>query len=379
MSNTKNNYGILLNINKKYDIIKMVIYMVKEKKKTSIIHKIFLLIAFITFIAYLVIEIINFDSFLNFLPKLLGIILILLFLICFIILGNKNKKQHSIVIVGSILIIIYSIINSLLTLNIISFPSDEYVPNFYSESILKVNEWKEKNNINVTEVYEYSDTVQKNCIISQSILAPTLTKNVTEITITISLGPDLEKEVIVPSLIGLKYDEVLKYIENNHLSKVNIDYQVSEKESDIVISQSKSGTMKRNEEITIIFSKNNEELGDIKIIDFTNKSELYATSWIKKYGFKVEIKEEYSDDINEGYIISQSVKDEVKNPETETIILTVSKGKEIFAPDISSMSINDINKWAVESNIKISYKEEYSDTIKLGDVISSSINVFKHN
>ena len=237
----------------------MVICMVKEKKKEKITHKIFLLIAFIAFIAYLVIEIINFDSFLNFIPKLLGIILILLFLVCFIIIGNKNKKQHGIVIVGSILITIYSIINSLLTLNVINFPTDEYIPNFYNESILKVNEWKEKNNINVTILYEYSDTVLKHHVISQSKLSPMLTKDINEITITISLGPDLEKEVIVPSLIGLKYEEVLKYIEDNHLSNVTIDYQVSEKDSDIVISQSKSGTMKRNEDITIIFSKNNEK------------------------------------------------------------------------------------------------------------------------
>ena len=252
--------------------------MVKEKKKEKksfSIHKLFLGLAFLTFISYLVIEILHFDSFLNFVPKLLGMVLILLFLICFIIISTKNKKQHGIIIVGSILVIIYSIINILLTMQIISLPSDEYVPNFYNESVLKVNDWKSKNNVNVILNYEYSDTILKNYVISQNINAPTLTKDISEIIITISLGPDLEKEVIVPSMIGLKYDEVLKYIETNHLTNVIIEYQVSEKDIDTVISQTKSGTMKRNTEITIVFAKSNEEIGDIEIIDFTNKSKLY--------------------------------------------------------------------------------------------------------
>ena len=35
-----------------------------------------------------------------------------------------------------------------------------------------------------------------------------------------------------------------------------------------------------------------------------------------------------------------------------------SKGKEILAPDIISMNTEEINKWAIENKVKISYKEE---------------------
>lgn len=347
--------------------------MIKEEKNEKFrMHYIFLIIAFITFLTYLTVELLYFDSFLNFLPKLLGSLLILLFLICFIIIGGKNKKQHGTVIIGSILIIIYSTINILLTTKLISFPSDEYVPNFYNTSILKLNEWKEKNNIKVIENYEHSDTILKDYIISQNIMPPSLTKNIKEIEITISLGPDLEKEIIVPSFVGLKYEEVLKYIKENHLSNVTIEYQKSEKDDNTVISQSNSGTMKRNDEITIIFAKTNTD-GEIEIIDFTNKDELYATSWLKKYGFKYEIKEDYSDEIEAGYVIDQSVKNEIKNPLTDTITLTISKGKKILAPDLGDMAIGDINDWAIENKLKISYKEVYSDTVKVGKVITSSI------
>ena len=99
----------------------MVMYMIKENtKKESKLHIIFLICAFVSFLAYLVVELMHFDSFNNFLPQLLGSLLILLFLICFIVISSKNKKQHSIVIIGSLLISIYSIVNILITLNMLS-------------------------------------------------------------------------------------------------------------------------------------------------------------------------------------------------------------------------------------------------------------------
>ena len=350
--------------------------MTKENNKNNgIIHLILLFISYISFIAYLVIKIKNISDITSFLPELIGLTFILLLLISFTVISFKNKKNSKgIVCVGSILITIYSVINLLLAANIISFPKDEYVPNFYNQSILKVNEWKNKNNIKIIENYEYSDTIKKDNIISQNKVSPTLTKDVKDLTVTISLGPDLNKEIIVPNFIGLKYDEVLKYIEENYLSNVIINYQKSEKTEDTVISQSKSGTLKRSDEITITFAKSNNETGEITIIDFTGKTKLFATSWLEKYDFKVEIKEDYSDEINEGLVIEQSAKNEIKNPEEDVITLTISKGKKLLAPDISSMSSDEINKWAIENNVKISYKEEYSDDIKLGDVIYSSIN-----
>lgn len=347
----------------------------KTKKDTGILHFILLVIAYISFIVYLVIEIRKIDNITTSLSEIIGMTFVLLLLISFTVMSFKNKKNNvkGIVCIGSLLVIAYSIINILLSTNIISLPKDEYVPNFYNHSSLEVTKWKNENNITVIENHEYSDTIKKDYVISQDISAPILTKDVTEITITISLGPDPNKEIIVPNFIGLKYDEVMKYIEENHLSNVKIEYQKSEKTPDTVISQSKSGTLKRSDEITITFAINANEVGEVEIIDFTGKTKLYATSWLEKFGFKIEIKEDYSDEIDDGLVMDQSAKNEVKNPEEDTITLTISKGKKVLAPDIVSMNTEEINKWAIDNSVKISYKEEYSDDKKLGDVISSSI------
>ena len=266
----------------------------ENKPKNSLkTHIILLIIAYVSFIAYLVFEIGNITNISENISEILGLLFIFILLISFTVMKSKTKKNSSgIINVGSILIIGYCIINILLITKVIDLPKDEFVPNFYNQSVLEVNKWKKENSIIVNELYEYSDTIKKDNIISQDTIAPTLTKDIKEITITISLGPDLEKEVIVPNFIGLKYEDVLKYIENNHLSNVKVEYVKSEKTEDTVISQSKSGTLKRNSEIVITFAKSSDELGDIRVIDLTNKTKLYAVSWLEKYGFKVETKEE---------------------------------------------------------------------------------------
>ena len=344
----------------------------EEKNNRKVLHAVFLIIAFISFITYSIIEITKFESFLNFLPKLLGIIFIFLFLICFTVISLKNKKGTTSVIICSLLVIIYSVFNILLTLNIINLPSDEFIPNFYNKTINEVNEWKKTNNIEVIENYEYSDTVNKYHIISQDITYPTLTKDISKLTINISLGPDLEKEIIVPNFVGKNIDEVLKYVEENYLSNVTINYEVSTNTIDTVISQDASGSLRRNAPINFKVAKS-EEMGDVEIIDFTNKTKLYALSWLNKYNIKVKIEEDFSDTVEIDHVIKQSITGETVNSETDEIILTISKGKMMIAPDIASMKVDDINDWITDNNLKVVYKEEYSDNIKLGDVITSSV------
>ena len=346
-----------------------------KKQKTSKFYIIFLCFAFIAFISYLVVEILNYKSFLNFLPQLLGLVLIFFFLICFTVLNcrSENKKTGTIII-GSLIITLYSIFNILLTLNVISLPSDEYVPNFHDKPKSDVLLWKEVNHIDVIEKYEYDDDIIKDYVITQDISYPTLTKDVSTITITISLGPDLEKQVIIPSFMGLSFDEVIKYIEENHLSNVEILYQKDDDNIDKVISQQGNGTLKRNDKITITFGISSEEQDNVTIIDLTNKSENYATSWLKKYNIKTEINYEYSDKIRKGYVINQSIKNEEINPKEDQITLTISKGKETKVPDFTSMSVDEINHFVSENDLKVTYIEQYNDIIKLGDVITSSVN-----
>ena len=346
-----------------------------KTKKVKINKKIlipFIILSILSFISYITIEIIFNKELLSSIGTLIGSGIIFLFTICFIAISLKsdNKKSIPFIIIGLLLIIIYSSFNILSRLNIIKLPTNDYVLNFYNTPITDVYTWKENNNIIVNEVYEYSDIIPEYYVISQDVSSNTLTNDIKEINLIISKGPDYNKETVVPSFTGWKYDDVIKYLEDNYLNNVEISFSESNNQVDTVIYQDGSGTRKRNELIKITFSKS--EIVPIEIIDFKEKSLLYTVSWLTKHGFKYEINYENSETIKKDYVINQNVKNEVKDPSTDTINITVSKGKIIKVPDFSTMDVESINKWIMENNLKITYQEVYDEKISLGDVISSN-------
>lgn len=349
----------------------------KKEKKVKLNKKVFIpfiTLSILSFIAYIVVEIMYNDNLLSSLGTMIGIGIIFLFTICFIVISLKseNKKSIPFIIIGFLLIMVFSGFNILNRLGIIKLPQNDYVLNFYNTPITDVYTWKEEKGIFIDEIYEYSDTIPEYHVISQDVGSDTLTKDIVRMTLIISKGPDYNKEVIVPSFTGWNYDTVIKYLEENFLNNVEISFSESNNPADTVIYQEGSGTRKRNDLIKLTFSKS--EVGEVKIIDFTNKSLLYATSWLDKYGFKYEIEYENNDKIKKDYVIKQSNKNEVLDPSLVTITLTVSKGKVIKVPDFTTMDMDSINKWIMENGLKINYQESYDEEITLGDVISSNVN-----
>ncbi|MBD4450791.1 PASTA domain-containing protein, partial [Xanthomonas citri pv. citri] len=77
-----------------------------------------------------------------------------------------------------------------------------------------------------------------------------------------------------------------------------------------------------------------ESLGikQVYVEDFEHKSFSKAKKALEEKGFKVESKEEYSDDIDEGDVISQSPKGKSVD-EGSTISFVVSKGKKSDSSD----------------------------------------------
>ena len=346
----------------------------KKRKKLStskIIAIILLIIGIISFITYIILEIINYDSIINNLPNIISSSFILLFILCFSIISfkSKNKKSNPFIILGSLVLIVYSLFNILFHFNIINLPNENIVLNFYNKTITYGRNFGKENNIEIEEVYEYSDIIPEYHIISQDISYGTLIKNIYKITFIISKGPDYQKEVIVPSFIGWNFLDTIKYIEDNYLNNIDISFIESSNPINTVVNQNKSGTMKRNDLIKLEFSK--EEFNPIEIIDFSNKSLLYSTSWLKMHGFNYELEYVYNDEIKKDYIVNQDIKNEVKDPMIDKIKLTVSKGKMIVIPDISSMNQDELNNWIIDNNLKVNYKEVYDEEIPVGNIIES--------
>ena len=337
----------------------------ERKNKKSKFNIFLLTISLISLILYTIYFFLNLDySNLDILELIKpGTFLLSCLLIITLLFKVNTKKITPYILVLTVILISY------LTFSIsYSKPVDIYVSDFINQSIIEVESWGVENNIEIIKLYEHSDTVLKNHIISQEYGIMTLVSDIKSLTVTISNGPNYEKEVVVPNLTGFTYDEVMTYIKENHLNNVTIEFSRSDKEKDTVISQVGSGTLKRNENIVFTFSKGLEEIEPIPVKDLKNLSLFEATSYLKRYDISYEIVYEYSD-IEKNYVISQDIVDEIV---LDKLTLIVSKGKEIIIPNLDELSTLEISKWAILNNISIKYLEVYDKDVEAGNIIEIS-------
>lgn len=316
------------------------------------------------------------DNFANQLFMVINSFIIMLVSLTNILALIKSiSKSKFWILLNSLFIIILITFNLLINLNILKLPTNNIVKDFTGVNINEAIKWAEANKIKYYQVYEHSDYIDEFSIISQSVTPNTVVKNVKEIEFVVSKGPNLDKEVIISNMVGWNIDDVIKVIDDNFLSNVIVDYEFdNEIERDIVISQSISGQIKRNEKIKIKVSLGKEEaLKPIEAISLINNSEFKATLWLKRNGINYEIKYDFSNTIQKGYVMDQSISiGTTINQKEDKMILTISKGSKIKVPDLKNMKVDEIINWVSTNNLKISFEERFDATVKSGNVIEAN-------
>lgn len=342
---------------------------------SQIITYLFLALSFVTTITFFLYTVATSSNIVEQISVIIRVSILTLFSISFIFvcLFSVSKKGQVFVIIASLLLTAFSGIQLLEETNILKFPTQSYVENFTNRSLTEVIAWSEANHITVEQIYETSETVPEYYIISQSVEAGTLLNAIDKIQITVSNGPDKEKEVIFPNMIGKSVDDVITFVETNYFTNVTIDFIVSEEEKDLIIDQDKSGQLPRNEEIHITASIGADELGPIEMESLIDRTTFYATTWLKRNGIKYEITYDYSDSIAKGNVISQSIEpSNTVNPNNDTVTLTISKGSKIDVPNLMNMTMEEITAWVVKNRLKIEFTDKYDDSTTLGKPISVS-------
>ena len=245
------------------------------------------------------------------------------------------------------------------------------VQNFSGKTLTDVVKWANKNNIKITQEYEYSDMVPEYEIISQSVKAGTDIRDIDEIVVAVSEGPNPYKEIVVPSMLTWDSERVINYVLSNHLNNVIVEFTESDQVKDTVIEQSKSGNLKRNEELKLVFSFGEEGIeSEVPIIDFTNKTKFEIEFYMKQHQLTYDFQYDFSDTVKKGYGLRQSIAGGEVVPQGEKIQITISKGPEIVIPDLTGMDLNELTEWAIKNHLKIEFTDQYDDSIKKGKVIS---------
>ena len=181
--------------------------------------------------------------------------------------------------------------------------------------------------------YEKNDKIEVGYIISQGVEAGTEVKRGATVQITISSGTDI---VTIPEgLAGKTTNDVREILANLGLkSKVSYEYSDSIAKGNVIRTVPGYGTtVGKGQTITIY-----ESLGKgVEIPDLADKTWAEAQNILSDLKLKVVMKEEYSKEVEEGYVISQSIEAGNKVDINSEFIVTVSLGPEdVEMPDFIS-------------------------------------------
>lgn len=350
----------------------------KEVKKTKkpIITNIWLTLTLLLAIAFALYLSYHSLNSVNQIYELINGSLILLIVICFIVAYNRSLKKNkttATAITGALFMGFMSF-NCLYLANFIELPVQSNIPNFVGQEYTTALAWNKENDVAFDQTFDYSDTVSKYSVISQSTEPQTLTKNIDEVSYSVSNGPDYNKNVIISDMTGWNINEVLKVIDENFLNNVIVNFEENpDIERNTVISQSISGNIKRNDEITFTVSLGDKNaLSPIKLKNLKDEKLLNASVYLGQNAITYEINYEFSNDVAKGNVISTDSKQGTTLNPDDHVTLTVSKGKKIKVPDLTNKTMYEITEWMIENNLQINYSDRYDNKIKSGRVIEAN-------
>jgi len=332
-----------------------------------------LALSLVSTITCMIYVLLNRASLVNRVVSIIGVILLVAFAIMLVITGFyiENKKAKIGIAIASWILAIFSIVQIFTGVN----NKTDVVLDFTDYDIKDVVSWANERNIDIIQEYAYSDKIEEYHVIKQDVEEGTPVKDIDEITVTVSNGVDPTKKTDVTDMVGWKLDDVIKFIDDNHLTNVTINFEFSSTvEKDIIISQDVIKEIKRNEPVTLVSSLGKEsDLKDVTLDNLVGLDEFHALIYLKRNCLKYKLVYNYSED-KDGIVLKQSIRKwTVLSPKKhDEIVLTISKKNLVTVPELKNMTQSEINEWATNNRIKIDFIQDYDDVIKMGKVISAS-------
>lgn len=166
------------------------------------------------------------------------------------------------------------------------------------------------------------------------------------------------KKIKVPNIKSMDKNEIQDWISKNKLSKTRVITVYNENvEENEVIDYSFSGCDEDNFTractLKINVSKGPAPAGKITVEDFEKKLYESVETWAKSKKINLVKVEQYSDIIDKGYVISQSVPSGKTIDEGADFVVTVSLGKAITVPNFIGWDKENIIKWARKNAVSL--------------------------
>ncbi len=180
------------------------------------------------------------------------------------------------------------------------------------------------------------------------------------------------KDISVPDVIGMSEKEAKEALStaNLQVSQTIIETSEDVEEGLVTRTDPETGTTVKEETDINLYISSGKETVSFK--DYTGEPYEEVRAELMEQGFTTERVDESSDTVPEGSIIEQSIaEDEEVVPSETTVTLTVSTGEARFEmKDLTGYSEKGVQVYADENGLSVTFKEEYSNDILEGQVIS---------
>ena len=192
--------------------------------------------------------------------------------------------------------------------------------------------------------------------------------------LALSLGK--VKDVKLPDFSGMTLEEAQNAAKEAKLKLETEEAYDVEIEEGKVVSQEPpyqaNYSVKEGSTVKLIISKGQELVPMTKVV---GKKKDEAVKELKELGLIAEVEEEYSDEVEKGYITSQEVLEGEEILKGSTVKLKVSSGiEQVEVPDLTGMSEEEAKTALTKANLKWKSTSTTSDANKGPGVISQTVS-----
>lgn len=246
------------------------------------------------------------------------------------------------------------------------------VPSFSGMTKEEAGAWAKQNNVTVTILDRYSNSVMESKLFSQSSAAGDTIAEGNVIIVYCSLG-----KVEVSSFVGKTKLDMLNWQNDVNSKGAQISLVFTEAKGDKgtsgkIISQSiQNDVVNTDAKISAVVSKG---MNQVEVSSFIGKTRIDILNWQKEVNaenanIKLKFTEAYGEKGSSGKIINQSIKNDYVDIGSE-IQVVMSKGMRVIIPDFSGKTEAECNTLANSSGISILFDYVRSSTVTKGFVVS---------
>lgn len=184
----------------------------------------------------------------------------------------------------------------------------------------------------------------------------------------------VSEESVMPAVIGKDLDTAKQALNDLGVT-VEVTYgESSAYDEGIVIASSvEEGTAIRSGQ-SVVLTVSTGQSG-IEVPDVTGKSKAEAVATLKSKGFQVEEKDESSDDVDEGNVISQDPEGGKTAASDATITITVSTGpQQVSVPNLVGMTQSSATTKLSDSGLRVGNVTQQESDQSEGTVIAQSVD-----